>query len=68
MKPIVDRSGRVIAYENDESPNRKRIRSRSAALLATFTPQNGPQGQTTDRSGRVVGSGDQRERFIPQDE
>ena len=67
MKPILGRNGEVLAYEDNESPDRKTIRSRSGALLATFTPQVGPEGQTIDRSGRVVGSGDQRGRFIPQD-
>ena len=68
MQPLKDRAGKTLAYTSDESPYRKTIRSRSGALLATFNPEDGPSGQTVDRSGRVVGSGDQRGRFIPNDE
>lgn len=68
QQPIKDRAGRTLAYTNDVSEYRKEIRSRSGALLATFNPEDGPSGQTVDRSGRVVGSGDLRGRFIPDDE
>lgn len=46
------------------SDYRQEIRDRSNALLAYFNPKEGPDGKTHDRSGRVVGSGDQRARFI----
>ena len=68
QQPIKDRAGKTLAVTNHESPYRKTIRSRSGALLATFNPEDGPEGRTFDRSGRVVGSGDQRARFIPDDE
>lgn len=64
MTPITDRSGRVIAYENDVSEYRKEIRDRSNGLLAHFNPKDGERGRTYDRSGRLVGVGDQRGRFI----
>jgi hypothetical protein len=64
MTPITDRSGRVVAYENDVSEYRKEIRDRSNGLLAHFNPKDGPQGRTFDRTGRLVGNGDQRTRFI----
>jgi hypothetical protein len=65
MKPITDRSGKVTAYENNVSEYRKEIRSRSNGLLAYHNPKDGPEGKTFDRSGRLIGSGDQRARFIP---
>jgi hypothetical protein len=65
MKPITDRSGKVIAYENDVSEYRKEIRSCSNGLLAYHNPKDGLEGKTFDRSGRLVGNGDQRARFIP---
>jgi hypothetical protein len=61
MKPILDRSGKVIALENDVSPYRKEIRDRSNALLASYNPKI---NQTFDRSGKMVGTGDQRARLI----
>jgi hypothetical protein len=66
MKPITDRANRVLAYTNDISPYRNQIVSRTGAVLATFNPKDGPDGRTFDRSGRVIGSGDQRGRFIPE--
>lgn len=68
MEPITDASGKVLAYENDVSEYRKEIRSRSNALLGFFSPKEGPDGKTHDASGRVIGHGDQRGRFIPNDE
>ena len=68
MKPIKDHAGKTLAYENDVSSCRQEIRSRSNALLAYYNPEVGTDGQTFDRSGRMVGSGDQRGRFIPHDE
>jgi len=67
MEPMKDRAGKTLAYTNDVSQYRKEIRSRSGALRATFNPEDGPEGRTFDRSGRVVGSGDQRGRFISGD-
>lgn len=62
MKPILDRSGRVIGYENDVSQYRKEIRSASNALLGSFNPTT---GKTFDRSGNVVSnSGDLRSHFL----
>jgi len=68
QQPIKDRAGKTLAVTNDVSPYRKQLLSRTGAVLATFMPKSGPAGQTLDRSGRVVGSGDQRGRFIPSDE
>ena len=68
MKTITDQSGKVLAYENDVSPYRQEIRSRSNALLGYFNPHEGPDGHTHDHSGRVIGNGDQRGRFIRDDE
>ena len=65
MKPIIDRSGRVIGYENDVSDYRKEIRSKSNSLLGWYNPEDGPEGKTFDRSGRMIGFGDQRGRLIP---
>lgn len=66
MKPITDRTGRVIAYEQDVSPYRKEIRSRSNALLGHYNPTI---DKTYDRSGNVVSnSGDTRARLIPASE
>ena len=65
---IKDRAGKTLAQTSDVSEYRKELRSRSGALLATFNPEDGPEGRTFDRSGRVVGSGDLRGRFIPGDE
>lgn len=67
MKLITDRAGKLLAYENDVSEYRKEIRSRSNGLLAYFNPKAGPGGKTFDRSGRLIGSGDQRARFIPDE-
>ena len=64
MKIITNQSGKVIALENDVSPYRKEIRSCSNALLGYFNPLEGPNGKTHDCSGRVIGDGDQRGRFI----
>ena len=64
MKPILDASGAVIGYENEVNEYRKEIRSRGNALLGYFNPKEGPNGKTHDRSGRFIGSGDQRGRFI----
>jgi hypothetical protein len=64
MKPVTNQIGKVLAYQNDVSPYRKEIRSRSNALLGHFNPHEGPEGKTHDRSGRVIGNGDQRGRFI----
>lgn len=67
MKPITDRAGKVLSYQNDVSPYRQEIRDRSGGLRAYFNPKAGPDGMTFDRSGRVIGSGDQRARFIQGD-
>jgi hypothetical protein len=67
MKPIKDASGKVIAYENDVSSYRQEIRSRSNSLLGWHNSKEGPEGKTHDRSGRVIGSGDQRGRLIPDE-
>lgn len=64
MKTITDPAGRVLAFEHDVNESRKEIRSRSNGLLAYFNPKIGPEGMTFDRSGKLVGSGDQRARFI----
>jgi hypothetical protein len=65
MKPIcTNPSGKVLAYENDVSEYRKEIRDRSNALLGWYNPH---QDKTFDRSGRSIGSGDQRGRSIRDD-
>ncbi len=53
---------------NDVSDYRKEIRWRNNALLGYYNPEEGPEGKTHDSSGRVIGSGDQRGRFISDDE
>lgn len=67
MKPILDRSGRVIAYENEVSAEyRREIRSRSNALLGWYNPST---GKTHDRTGKVISnSGDVRASLIPPSE
>ena len=67
MKPIKDGGGKVIGYENDTSEYRQEIRDRSNGLLGHFNPKDGPEGKTFNRSGRVIGSGDQRGRLIPNE-
>jgi hypothetical protein len=63
MQPILDRSGRVIAYENEASESRKEIRSRSNALLGWYNPET---GKTHDLTGNVISnSGDVRASLIP---
>jgi hypothetical protein len=63
MKPILDRSGKVLAYENDVNEYRKEIRSRSNGLLGWYNPH---LDKTFDRSGRCVSnSGDVRASLIP---
>jgi len=61
MKPVTDRAGKVLAYENKVSEYRKELRSRDNALLASFNPK---LSQTFDRSGKLIGRGNQRARFI----
>ena len=66
MKPILDRSGKVIGYENDVSDYRKEIRSPSNALLGHYNPK---LNKTFDRTGNVVSNaGDIRGSLIPPDE
>jgi hypothetical protein len=58
MKPIHDRSGNVVGYENDLNEYRKEIRSASNALLGHYNPK---LDKTFDRTGNVVSnSGDVR--------
>jgi hypothetical protein len=64
VKPITDRAGKVLSYRNDVSPYRHEIRDRSNRLRGHFNPKDGPDGKTFDRSGRLIGSGDQTGRFI----
>jgi hypothetical protein len=64
MKLLTNASGKTLAYERDVNPYRKEIRDRSNALLEWHNPH---LDKTFDRSGRLVGSGDQRGRFIPDD-
>lgn len=64
MKPILDRSGSVIGYENDVSEYRKEIRSASNALLGHYNPK---LNRTFDRKGNVVSNaGDARCSLMPQ--
>jgi hypothetical protein len=51
MKPIADRSGRVIAYENDVNAYRKEMGSRSNGLLGHYNPQT---DKTFDGSGHRI--------------
>jgi hypothetical protein len=34
--------------------------------LGYFNPKEGPEGKTHVSNGRVIGSGDQRQRLIPR--
>jgi hypothetical protein len=62
MKPILDRSGNVIGYENDVSEYRKEIRSASNALLGHYNPK---LDKTFDRTGNVTSNaGDVRASLI----
>lgn len=64
MKPILDRSGAVIGYENEVSGYRNEIRDRSNGLLGWHNPHT---DQTHDRSGRVISNrGDVRASLIPK--
>jgi hypothetical protein len=63
MKPILDRSGRVLAYENDVNEYRREILDRSGGLLGYYNPTI---DKTFDRSGRCISnSGDVRASLIP---
>ncbi|HOC57874.1 MAG TPA: hypothetical protein PKI20_19805 [Verrucomicrobiota bacterium] len=65
MKPILDRSGSVIGYENDVSEYRKEIRSASNSLLGHYNPK---LNKTFDRTGSVVSNaGDVRSSLIRPD-
>ena len=64
MKPIRDRSGNVVAYEHEPNAIRRELRSRSNGLLAWYDKNT---DRTHDRSGRVVGYGDQTGKFIPNE-
>lgn len=63
MKPLINASGKVIAYENNVSEYRQEIRDRSNALLGYYDTH---QDKTFDRSGRCISSsGDVRASLIP---
>jgi hypothetical protein len=63
MKPITDRTGRVIAYENNVSAYRQEIRSRSNVLLGYYNPV---EDKTFNRAGGAVSNqGDTRASLIP---
>jgi hypothetical protein len=64
VKPITNASGKMLAYENDVSEHRKEIRDCSNARLAWYNPH---LDKTFHRSGRLIGSGDQRGRFIREE-
>ena len=65
MRPILDRSGNVIGYENDVSEYRREIRSASNALLGHYNPK---LNKTFDRAGNLVSNaGDTRGRLTPPD-
>jgi hypothetical protein len=66
VKPITDRAGKVLAYEQDVNNHRQEIRSRSNALLGWYDPE---LNKTFNRSGRCVSnSGDTRASLIPPSE
>ena len=62
MKPILNKTGNVVAYDNEPNQNRKELRSRSNGFLAWYDKN---LNRTFDRAGRNAGAGDQRGRFIP---
>lgn len=62
MKPILNSKNNLVAYEHDVTSNRSEIRSKSNGLLAWHDKK---LDRTFDRSGRNVGTGDQRGKFIP---
>lgn len=66
MKPITDRSGKVLAYEADVDNRRKEVRSRCNGLLGWYNPE---LDKTFDRWGRCISnSGDVRASLIPKSE
>jgi hypothetical protein len=66
MKPktLTNQSGKTLAVERDVSPQQHQISDRAGKLLARY---DSVTDQTFDRSGRFVGRGDLRAKFI-QDE
>jgi hypothetical protein len=62
MKPIKNASGQVLAYEHDGGQYRQELRDTSGKLLAYYNPHI---DRTFTPSGKMVGTGDQRGRFIP---
>jgi hypothetical protein len=60
MKPILDRSARVLGYINDVG-NRREVRSRSNALLAWYDKR---MDKTFKRDGSMAGFGDQAIKFL----
>jgi hypothetical protein len=63
MKPILNRSGKVIGYTNDAGP-RHEVRDRSGGLVAWYD-QN--QDKTFKRDASMAGYGDQAIRFLKED-
>jgi hypothetical protein len=63
MKPILNRSNRVIGFTN-EFGNRREVRSRSNGLVAWYDKR---QDKTFKRDGSMAGFGDQAMRFLKQE-
>jgi hypothetical protein len=63
MKPILDRSGKVIGYTR-ETGDRQEVRSRSNGLVAWYDKR---QQKTFKRDGSMAGFGDQAIRFLEEE-
>ncbi len=63
MKPILNRSGKVIGYIN-EFGDRREVRSKSNALIAWYDKR---QDKTFKRDGSVAGFGDQAIKFLEEE-
>ena len=61
MKQITDKSGRVIAFENDVNPNRKEIRDRGNSLLGFYNPTT---DKTYDKGGKVISNAGDSRAFL----
>jgi hypothetical protein len=63
MKPILDRSGKVIGYTN-EVGDRREVRNRSAGLIAWYDKR---QDKTFKRDCSMAGFGDQAIKFLKEE-
>ena len=63
MKPILNRSGKVTGYINEQG-DRREVRSRSNALVAWYDKR---QDKTFTRDGNMAGFGDQAIKFLEEE-